>query len=111
MIGRGGETLEHSYTDDLMLPPAKDGSGALLPVAKQYYKFDYAADKSVRYFWSARYFHKDGPRTVAETQARVDILTLPADGTNTERVVNAVVVPAAPRRQRAHATPRLWQTR
>src|SRR6516164_2126166 len=26
MIGRGGEALEHSYTDDLMLPPAKDGS-------------------------------------------------------------------------------------
>src|SRR5215468_1665498 len=25
MIGRGGEALEHSYTDDLMLPPANGG--------------------------------------------------------------------------------------
>jgi len=25
MIGRGGETLEHSYSDDLMLPPSNDG--------------------------------------------------------------------------------------
>ncbi|MBR0756787.1 sugar ABC transporter ATP-binding protein [Bradyrhizobium jicamae] len=29
MIGRGGEALEHSYTEDLMLPPAKDGSTVL----------------------------------------------------------------------------------
>lgn len=29
MIGRGGEALEHSYTDDLMLPPMNDGSVVL----------------------------------------------------------------------------------
>ena len=29
MIGRGGEALEHSYTDDLMLPPSNDGSVVL----------------------------------------------------------------------------------
>src|SRR6202008_513293 len=29
MIGRGGEALEHSYTDDLMLPPPKDGAVVL----------------------------------------------------------------------------------
>jgi ribose transport system ATP-binding protein len=29
MIGRGGETLEHSYSDDLMLPPSNDGSVVL----------------------------------------------------------------------------------
>src|SRR5207244_7133072 len=29
MIGRGGEVLEHSYTDDLMMPPSNDGSVVL----------------------------------------------------------------------------------
>src|ERR1700760_2157029 len=29
MIGRGGEVLEHSYTDDLMLPPSNAGSVVL----------------------------------------------------------------------------------
>jgi ribose transport system ATP-binding protein len=29
MIGRGGEALEHSYTDDLVLPPSNDGSVVL----------------------------------------------------------------------------------
>src|SRR5580704_2902515 len=29
MIGRGGEALEHSYTDDLMLPPSNKGSVVL----------------------------------------------------------------------------------
>jgi ribose transport system ATP-binding protein len=29
MIGRGGEALEHSYTDDLMLPPSNGGSVVL----------------------------------------------------------------------------------
>jgi ribose transport system ATP-binding protein len=29
MIGRGGEALEHSYTDDLVLPPPNDGSVVL----------------------------------------------------------------------------------
>ncbi len=29
MIGRGGEALEHSYTDDLMLPPSTAGSVVL----------------------------------------------------------------------------------
>jgi ribose transport system ATP-binding protein len=29
MIGRGGEALEHSYTDDLLLPPANGGAVAL----------------------------------------------------------------------------------
>jgi ribose transport system ATP-binding protein len=29
MIGRGGEMLEHSYTDDLMLPPSNDGAVVL----------------------------------------------------------------------------------
>src|ERR1700742_4121458 len=29
MIGRGGEALEHSYTDDLMLPPAHGGAVVL----------------------------------------------------------------------------------
>jgi ribose transport system ATP-binding protein len=29
MIGRGGEALEHSYTDDLVLPPSNDGAVVL----------------------------------------------------------------------------------
>jgi len=29
MIGRGGEALEHSYTDDLMLPPSNGGPAVL----------------------------------------------------------------------------------
>src|SRR5689334_11296016 len=29
MIGRGGEALEHSYSDDLMLPQASDAAGVL----------------------------------------------------------------------------------
>ena len=29
MIGRGGEALEHSYTDDVLLPPSNDGSVVL----------------------------------------------------------------------------------
>jgi hypothetical protein len=106
--GAGDETAISVFT---FLPPAKDGTGALLPVAKQYYMFNHAVDKPVRYFWAARYFHKAGEKTVVATQDRVNILTLPPDGNSLERVVNSVVVPAAPLRRHTPATRRIWQTR
>ncbi len=107
-IGTAGD--ETSISVFTFLPPQQDGSGGLLPVAKQYYKFDHKADTNVSYFWSARYYRKGGERTVSQTDASVNRLTLPPDGNATGLVVNRVVVPAAVRRSQP-ATRRLWQTR
>ncbi len=103
----GDETSISVFT---FLPPQQDGTGKLLPVAKQYYMFKHKIDAPASYFWSARYFHKSGEKTVAATSDSANRLTLPPDGKSGERIVNRVILPAAARRSRP-ATRRIWQTR
>lgn len=91
------------------LPPQKDGTGQFMPGAKQYYTFSRPIEAPVTYFWSAIYYHSDGStRSVAQQQTNVDRITLPADGTLSERVVNMVSVPALQLRKADGSRVRLW---
>jgi hypothetical protein len=91
------------------LPPPKDGTGQFMAGAKQYYTFSRPIEEAVSYFWSAIYFHSDGTtRSVKEVSTTVDRITLPADGTTTERVVNLVAVPPMQKRPADGSRVRRW---